>query len=196
MGVDVTERHLADEQLVWMATHDQLTGLSNRRYFQKELDSMLAVAERYHEKVALFYLDLDQFKVINDTHGHQAGDQLLQSITSILNKATRETDLLSRLGGDEFALVIPSATLDGVEQLANKLLYSLKEFDYRVNEQSHPISFSIGVAIYPEHGKTQQELLANADLAMYYAKKTKSLIYVRFIYCWSPFNLIFNLGFS
>ncbi|NOR80589.1 MAG: EAL domain-containing protein, partial [Methyloprofundus sp.] len=172
LGVDVTERRLADKQLVWMATHDQLTGLSNRRHFQKELDSMLAVAERYHEQVALFYLDLDQFKVINDTHGHQAGDLLLQSITSLLSKATRETDLLSRIGGDEFALVIPAATSEGVDQLANKLLHALKVFDYRVNEQSHPISFSIGVAIYPEHGKTQQELLANADLAMYHAKKT------------------------
>ena len=172
LGVNVTERRLADEQLIWIATHDQLTGLSNRRDFQKELDSMLAVAERYHEQVALFYLDLDQFKVINDTYGHQAGDQLLQSITSLLSKETRETDLLSRLGGDEFALVIPAATLEGVDQLANKLLHALKVFDYRVNEQSHPISFSIGIAIYPEHGKTQQELLANADLAMYHAKKT------------------------
>ncbi len=172
LGVNVTERHLADEQLVWMATHDQLTGLSNRRHFQKELDSMLAIAERYHEQVALFYLDLDQFKVINDTHGHHAGDELLQLITRILTKETRETDLLSRIGGDEFALVIPSATIEGVVQLANKLLSALRVIDYRINEQSHPISFSIGVAIYPQHGRTQQELLANADLAMYHAKKT------------------------
>ncbi|NOQ13339.1 MAG: EAL domain-containing protein [Methyloprofundus sp.] len=172
LGVDVTEKHKADEKLVKMATQDQLTGLNNRRHFQKELDGMLAIAQRYGEKIALFYLDLDQFKVINDTHGHQAGDELLQSITSILKNATRETDLLSRIGGDEFALVIPAASLEGVEQLANKLLHALKVFDYRVNEQSYPISCSIGVAIYPEHGKSQQELLANADLAMYHAKKS------------------------
>ncbi|MCK5354066.1 MAG: diguanylate cyclase, partial [Methyloprofundus sp.] len=172
LGMDVTEKYLADEQLVQMATHDQLTGLNNRRHFQKELDTMLSVAKRYNEHIALFYLDLDQFKVINDTHGHQAGDELLQSITQILKDATRETDLLSRIGGDEFALVIPAATQKGIEQLAEKLLHALKAFDYRVNEQSHPISFSIGVAIFPEHGKTQQELLANADLAMYHAKKT------------------------
>lgn len=172
LGVDVTEKYLADEQLIQMATHDQLTGLNNRRHFQKELDDMLAIAKRYDEHVALFYLDLDQFKVINDTHGHQAGDELLQSITSVLKNVTRETDLLSRIGGDEFALVIPAATQKGVEQLADKLLQALKMFDYRVNEQSHLISFSIGVAIFPEHGETQQELLANADLAMYHAKKT------------------------
>lgn len=172
LGVDVTERHLADEQLIWTATHDQLTGLSNRRFFQTELDSMLAAAERYHEKVALFYLDLDQFKVINDTYGHQAGDELLQSITDILVSATRETDLLSRIGGDEFALVIPAATTIGVKQLATKLIQALKVFDYSIKEQSHAVSFSIGVAIYPEHGKTQLELLANADLAMYHAKQT------------------------
>ncbi len=171
LGVDISEKHLADDQLIWIAAHDQLTGLSNRRYFQKELDNMLAYAGRYLEQVALFYLDLDQFKVINDTYGHQAGDLLLQSITRILAKETRETDLLSRIGGDEFALVIPAATLEVVNYLAEKLLNALKEFDYCINEQSHTVSFSIGVAIYPQHGTTQQELLANADLAMYHAKK-------------------------
>ncbi len=172
LGVDVTERHQADQQLVWMATHDQLTGLSNRRYFQKELDDRLLIAERYDEKIALFYLDLDQFKVINDTHGHQAGDRLLQLIARVLSKEVRETDLLSRIGGDEFTLLMPSATEEGVEALAKKLLRALKEIDYTINDQPHPISFSIGVAIYPDHGKTQQELLANADLAMYQAKKS------------------------
>lgn len=172
LGVDVTEKHLADKQLLEMATQDQLTGLYNRRHFQERLDNMLAAAERYNQKVALFYLDLDQFKVINDTYGHQAGDELLQAITNILKELTRESDLLSRIGGDEFALVIPAATQKGIQQLANKLLQALKMFDYRVNEQAHPVSFSIGVAIYPDHGKSQQELLANADLAMYHAKKT------------------------
>lgn len=172
LGVDVTERNIADDQLLWCATHDQLTGLSNRRHFQTELDNMLAVAERYEEQLALFYLDLDQFKVINDTHGHQAGDKLLQLITDILRKAVRKTDLLSRIGGDEFTLVIPSANNTGVEDLAKKLLQELKKVNYTINEQPHTISFSIGVAIYPQHGKTEQELLANADLAMYYAKKT------------------------
>jgi diguanylate cyclase (GGDEF)-like protein/PAS domain S-box-containing protein len=172
LGVDVTERHQSDQQLVWMATHDQLTGLSNRRHFQNELESMLAVAERYQEQIALFYLDLDQFKVINDTHGHQAGDRLLQLITRVLSREVRETDLFSRIGGDEFTLVVPSATEDGVKSLTNKLLHALKDINYTINDQPHPISFSIGVAIYPQHGTTQQELLANADLAMYQAKKT------------------------
>ncbi|NOQ64547.1 MAG: EAL domain-containing protein [Methyloprofundus sp.] len=172
LGVDVTEKHLADANLLQMATHDQLTGLNNRRHFQKELDKMLATARRYDEHLALFYLDLDQFKVINDTYGHKAGDELLQAITNILKIETRETDLLSRIGGDEFALVIPAATQQGVKLLADKLLQALKSFDYKVNEQSYPVSFSIGIAIFPEHGKAQQELLANADMAMYHAKKT------------------------
>lgn len=171
LGMDVTERNIADEQLVWMATHDQLTGLSNRHYFQKELDDMLAVAERYNEQIALFYLDLDQFKVINDTHGHQAGDNLLQLITGILRKTVRETDLLCRIGGDEFTLVAPSINYEGVIKLADKLLDVLKEVDYTIHEHPYPISFSIGIAIYPEHGQTQNELLANSDLAMYHAKK-------------------------
>ncbi|MCF7970268.1 MAG: EAL domain-containing protein [Methylococcaceae bacterium] len=172
LGVDVTERHVADEQLIWLAGHDPLTGLGNRRHFQHELDNMLAIAERYKEQVALFYLDLDQFKIINDTHGHQAGDELLQVIANVLKTEIRETDLLSRIGGDEFTLVTPTATLEGVEILANKMLHTLTQIEYTINEQPHPVSFSIGVAIYPQHGQTQQELLANADLAMYHAKKT------------------------
>jgi len=172
LGVDVTERKVADEQLINMANHDQLTGLGNRRHFQHELDSILAIAERYEEKIALFYLDLDQFKVINDTHGHKAGDELLQVIARVLNEEVRETDLLCRIGGDEFTLVTHLVTQESVDILANKLLYALTQVKYTINEQPHPISFSIGVAVYPYHGKTQQELLANADLAMYYAKKT------------------------
>ncbi|MDC9729577.1 MAG: EAL domain-containing protein [Methyloprofundus sp.] len=172
LGVDVTEQHIADEQLIWIATHDQLTGLSNRRHFQQELDSMLAIADRYNNQLALFYLDLDQFKIINDTHGHQAGDDLLQHITRILKKEVRETDLLSRIGGDEFTLIVPAATEEGAQKLATKLLQALKNIDYSINDQVHPISFSIGIAIYPQHGKDQQQLLANADLAMYHAKQT------------------------
>jgi len=172
LGVDITERHVADEQLIWLATHDQLTGLGNRRHFQKELDNMLATAGRYKEQVALYYLDLDQFKIINDTDGHQAGDELLQVITSVLKKEVRETDLLCRIGGDEFTLVIPSAEIDGINILSNKLLHALTKIQYTIDDQPHPISFSIGVAIYPQHGSTQQDLLANADLAMYQAKKT------------------------
>ena len=172
LGMDVTERHIADEQLVWIATHDQLTGLSNRRNFLQKFNAMLAVAERYDDSLALFYLDLDQFKVINDTHGHQAGDELLQSITRELKYEVRETDLLSRIGGDEFTLVTPSATVEGAIQLANKLLAALKNIHYTINDQPYPVSFSIGIAIYPQHGKDQQALLANADLAMYHAKKS------------------------
>ncbi|NOQ15957.1 MAG: EAL domain-containing protein [Methyloprofundus sp.] len=172
LGVDITEQHIADEQLVWIATHDQLTGLSNRRNFQQELNTMMAIANRYKNQLALFYLDLDQFKIINDTHGHQAGDDLLQHITSVLKKEVRETDLLSRIGGDEFTLVVPAATEEGIHNLANKLLQALKAIDYTINNQTHPISFSIGVAIYPQHGKNQMQLLANADLAMYHAKQT------------------------
>ncbi|NOQ64943.1 MAG: EAL domain-containing protein [Methyloprofundus sp.] len=171
LGVDVTDRHNADKQLIWLASHDQLTGLSNRRYFQTEFDTMLSIAKRYHEQVALLYLDLDQFKVINDSYGHKAGDELLQTITQTLSQLSREGDLLSRIGGDEFALVMPTTTQEDTETFAKELLHTLKILDYKINERSHPISFSIGIAIYPEHGKTQQELLANADLAMYQAKK-------------------------
>lgn len=172
LGMNITEQYLANQKLVWMATHDQLTGLSNRRNFQTELEKILVTAKPTNTKVALFYLDLDQFKIINDTHGHLEGDQLLKLISNVLKEEVREQDLLSRIGGDEFTLVIPNTNIKEIKQVAQKIIHSLKQVDYSINDKPHIISFSIGISIYPEHAELQQELLANADLAMYHAKKT------------------------
>jgi len=172
LGMNITEQYLANQKLVWMATHDQLTGLSNRRNFQTELEKILVTAKQKNTKVALFYLDLDQFKIINDTHGHLEGDQLLKLISNVLKENVREQDLLSRIGGDEFTLVIPDTNIKATKQIAQKIIHSLKQVDYSINDKPHVISFSIGISIYPEHSELQKELLANADLAMYHAKKT------------------------
>ncbi len=172
LGVDVSERKIAEEQTHWMATHDQLTGLSNRRDFLDEFGHILSVAERYQDRIALYYLDLDQFKIINDTSGHQAGDTMLQQVAAVLKRTVRESDILSRIGGDEFTLIISNAKPEGVEFLARKIHDALMMIDFSFEGRKYKISCSIGIAIYPEHGITVQELLSNADLAMYQAKES------------------------
>lgn len=172
IGIDVSERKIAEEQTHWMATHDQLTGLSNRRFFQEEFNHMLSVAERYGEKIALFYLDLDQFKSINDTSGHQAGDNLLQLVASALSQTVRDSDVLSRIGGDEFTLIVAKARYEGVVSLAKKINLALSSIDFHFEGKKYRISCSVGISIYPEHGTSANELLSNADLAMYKAKES------------------------
>ncbi|MET0108947.1 MAG: EAL domain-containing protein [Candidatus Thiodiazotropha sp.] len=172
VGLDITDREVAEQRLAWMASHDPLTELYNRRNFQVEFDKILTLAERYHHSTALIFFDLDQFKYINDTSGHQAGDALLQIVAKKLREITRSTELLARLGGDEFAIVIPETDIPGATQFADKLLSELKQITIPLKGHSHRISASIGIVTYPEHGSNSDQLLSNADLAMYQAKES------------------------
>jgi len=158
------------EQITWIASHDSLTGLYNRHYFQNEFEKILTTAKRYQNKVALLYLDLDQFKVINDTQGHEAGDQLLIHVANTLSQLSRKSDLLCRLGGDEFAIITPMIEMQGVFTLADKVNHLAHNLEF--DGIHYQVGFSIGMAIYPEHGSTIHELLSNADLAMYKAKES------------------------
>ncbi len=171
------ERELARKQSMWVATHDELTNLYNRRYFQKEFEQQISTAKRYDRKIALFYLDLDQFKIINDRHGHDAGDKLLIEVASTLNKLIRNTDTLCRIGGDEFAILTPVTDTVGVMSLAIKINHTLNEMIFKQYKNSYHIGASIGIAIYPTHGNNIHDLLTNADLAMYKAKETSFNIY-------------------
>jgi diguanylate cyclase (GGDEF)-like protein/PAS domain S-box-containing protein len=172
VGLDITEREVAEQRLAWMANHDPLTELYNRRNFQVEFDKILTLAERYHHNTALVFFDLDQFKYINDTSGHQAGDALLQIVAKKLREITRSTELLARLGGDEFAIVIPETGIAGATQFADKLQTELKQITIPLRGTSHRISASIGIVCYPDHGSNSEQLLSNADLAMYQAKES------------------------
>ena len=172
LGVDITERKQIEEQMLKMAMIDHLTGMRNRRSFQIELAREIAAAKRYGDEIALFYLDLDQFKIINDTSGHDAGDGLLRLVSSALGEAVRGTDILSRIGGDEFTLIMPKPEKLGIENVAKKIIESLMALEYRVENKVYKISASIGVAIFPQHGLDEHELLSNADLAMYQAKES------------------------
>jgi diguanylate cyclase (GGDEF)-like protein/PAS domain S-box-containing protein len=171
VGLDITDREAAKQNLTWLANHDPLTELYNRRNFQVEFEKILTLAERYHHQSSLLFLDLDHFKLINDSSGHQAGDALLQMVAKKLREITRSSDLLARLGGDEFAIVIPEAGTQEAMKFADKVLEELKQVSIPLKGSNYRISTSVGIVTYPEHGSNFQELLSNADLAMYQAKE-------------------------
>ncbi|NOU21459.1 MAG: EAL domain-containing protein [Methyloglobulus sp.] len=171
LGMDISERKIAEARNIRMAYYDFLTGLANRRKFQEEFAQKLASAERYGYQLALFYLDLDRFKEINDTSGHDAGDNFLKMVANLLKETIRSTDLLSRVGGDEFTLLMPHADMVGVDHIAKKINQVLKAQAFSCSGKSYAASASIGVAVFPLHGATVNELMANADLAMYQAKE-------------------------
>ncbi len=171
VGLDLTARKQAELQLSWLADHDPLTGLFNRRRFQSELDRILSESKRYSRAGALLFFDLDQFKYVNDTRGHHAGDALLKLVASQLSRLVRSTDIISRLGGDEFAIVISETDETGALQVAQKITEYLEDVEMPVLEHAYKVSASIGIALFPAHGESVQELLSNADLAMYQAKE-------------------------
>lgn len=171
VGLDMTEHKRTEGRLAWLADHDPLTDLFNRRRFQEELEQMLNLASRYNYSGALLFFDLDQFKYINDTSGHQAGDALLKMIARMLLGSIRSVDILGRLGGDEFAVILPQTTAEGAIEVAKNALISLSQGKLTINGRAHKASASIGIALFPEHGNNVHDLLAAADLAMYQAKE-------------------------
>jgi diguanylate cyclase (GGDEF)-like protein/PAS domain S-box-containing protein len=168
---DVTQRKQFEQKLADMATHDSLTGLPNRALLSDRLTMGLALSRRTGNKLAVLMLDLDKFKIINDTMGHDVGDQLLKAVAERLASVTRKSDTIARLGGDEFVLALPQiSSLDNAAMLAQRVLDVLREpfiFDgHQLN-----VTTSIGIAVYPEDGKEIHILLKNADNAMYRAKE-------------------------
>jgi len=168
---DVTQRKQFEQKLADMATHDSLTGLPNRTLLSDRLTMGLALSRRSGNKLAVLMLDLDKFKVINDTMGHAVGDQLLKAVAERLTSVLRKSDTVARIGGDEFVLVLPQiASPDNAANLAQRILDVFQEpfiFDgHQLN-----VTTSIGISVYPEDGKEIHILLKNADNAMYWAKE-------------------------
>ena len=154
------------------AQHDSLTSLPNLGLFQDRLQQALALAKRNKMRLALMFLDLDQFKPINDTLGHQVGDLLLKAVSQRLQEGIRETDTVARIGGDEFVILLPAIEDEKHALiLAEKIRHLLSESFDLAGGHSLSISSSIGVAIYPEYGSDEVQLLKNADGAMYRAKQ-------------------------
>jgi diguanylate cyclase (GGDEF)-like protein/PAS domain S-box-containing protein len=167
---DITPRKLAEKQLIHTATHDPLTKLTNRLVFYDRIAMELARARRNQTKLALIYIDLDRFKIINDTLGHSTGDQLLKAVAERLKALLRESDTLARMGGDEFMYILPEVeSTEDVSKVAQKVLEAVRK-PFLLDGQLQSITASIGTAIYPLDGKDSETLMKNADLAMYFAK--------------------------
>jgi len=167
---DITDRMKADQLISYQAYHDILTDLPNRVLFRDRLNLAILQAKRNGSELALMFIDLDRFKLVNDTMGHAVGDVLLQQAASRLKACLRSGDTLARLGGDEFTVVLPDL---GVRKdavlVANKFLDCLRQ-PFELGNQTVYISASIGIAIYPDDGETIEELISNSDMAMYHTK--------------------------
>lgn len=172
VGMDITDRKKAELRLSWLADHDPLTGLYNRRRFEKELEDSIASAKRYRHSGALLFFDLDQFKYVNDTSGHAAGDRLLVLLSNNIPLLLREVDVIGRLGGDEFGVILSHANAAVAIQVSKKILAHILKTEFQVGDRVHKISASIGISLFPEHGSDVQDLLARTDLAMYHVKET------------------------
>ncbi|MGD2117032.1 MAG: EAL domain-containing protein [Chromatiales bacterium] len=165
-----SQLEMSERDLIWQAEHDSLTGLKNRHCFNEDFTRILNTAIRFNHHGALLYFDLDQFKYINDTSGHQSGDTLLRVVADRLQKIIRNTDEFARLGGDEFAILLPETHTIGAVRMAEKIHETLAQISLPANGYVHKISASIGIVIFPDHGSSVPELLAHGDIAMYQAK--------------------------
>lgn len=167
---DITERKRAEERFNYLAYHDALTGLPNRLSLLSRLEQALPEAHRYRWSLAVIFIDLDRFKTINDTLGHQTGDQLLMTVANRLTRCVRASDTVARLGGDEFVIVLPDAgNMADIAQVASKILDAFQESIEIDGHELHS-SPSLGIAVYPTDGADTDTLMKNADTAMYHAK--------------------------
>lgn len=168
---DISERKRTEEQLRTLANYDMLTGLPNRSLFMDRLHNYIDLAKRQNQMIAVMFIDLDRFKQVNDSLGHEAGDKLLKAVANRLNTCVRSSDTVARLGGDEFTIImvglsnkmIPARTADKIIQIMSTPIL--------IDDQEISISPSIGISMYPADGKNVAELVRNADAAMYHAKK-------------------------
>jgi diguanylate cyclase (GGDEF)-like protein/PAS domain S-box-containing protein len=168
---DVTETRVLTEKLSWQATHDNLTGLINRWEFENRLASTLETAKRDRSEHVLCFLDLDQFKIINDTCGHSAGDELLKQVSALLKSQIRARDTLARLGGDEFGVLLEYCGLESGKRTAKNLLAALEGFRFSWSGQQFRIGVSIGLICIDSECEHISELMMGADAACYAAKE-------------------------
>jgi len=168
---DVTERKRSEEMIWKQANFDMLTGLNNRNMFNERLTQEMSRSDREQFPLALLLIDLDQFKEVNDTLGHDIGDTLLQEAGQRISNCVRNSDTVARLGGDEFTVILPDLNdNDHVEDIAEKIIHELEQ-EYHIGNETIHISASIGITLYPDDASSKDTLVKNADQAMYAAKR-------------------------
>ena len=167
---DITEVMGMAQQLSYQASHDMLTGLYNRRVFEQRVEEAIRSAQAGNELHSVLYLDLDQFKVVNDTCGHNAGDELLQQVSSLMHARLRESDVLARLGGDEFGVLLEHCPLEKAEMIAESIRVAIRDFRFAWDDKAFEIGVSIGVVPITADAGNLASVLAAADAACYVAK--------------------------
>ncbi len=177
---DITAHKEAQKELARLALYDAMTGLPNRTLLYERIEHSITIARRTNSFVAIFFLDLDRFKEVNDSRGHEAGDEVLRVIAGRLTATVRESDTVSRIGGDEFVIVTDGLSGAGdsvsiAQKLGDTVARPIDLADGRVE-----VGSSIGVAVYPIDGRDRETLVANADNAMYMAKKVYSRRFVSY----------------
>jgi len=170
---DVSERKAYQSTIEHLAYHDALTGLPNRRMLREQAEQVLAQTHRNQAEATLIYLDLDRFKEVNDTLGHEAGDALLVQVAYRIQNCVRGGDILARLGGDEFAILLNNTTVEGAADAAHRVLSVLQQ-PFSIADTNLRIGASLGLGIFPRDGKTLEDLMRVADVAMYRAKESRS----------------------
>ena len=168
---DITERKKYEEKIQQMAFYDSLTGLPNRKLFSDRLGIVLAQAKRNKKKVGIVMLDLDNFKDVNDTLGHDVGDTLLKAVAERLSVILRKSDTVARFGGDEFVLIFPDMeVIEEAIQVVQKIIDRFNK-PFLIDTHQLVVTTSIGIAVYPNDGMDEEILMKNADIAMYQAKQ-------------------------
>lgn len=167
---DITEHRRRSEHVNYLALHDHLTGLANRTLLHERLRQAIHHSQSQGQRVAVFLIDIDDFKQINDAHGHVDGDRILATVGQRLLSSVRESDTVARMGGDEFVIVMPSfSALRDVERCGEQIIRSVSQ-PIEIGGRNINMTLSVGVSIFPDHGRTAEELLRNADAAMYTVK--------------------------
>lgn len=172
---EMRQRREIEKRIAHLASHDTLTGLPNRRLLMEHLELALSRARRNGREIGLLFLDLNGFKLINDQHGHEAGDEVLKAAATRLSLLMRDSDLVARLGGDEFVMFLDDVTdREGICRVVGKINEALCQPIVLKNGIEVAVTTSIGVAVYPGDGETGEALLSHADAAMYESKRTRS----------------------
>jgi len=158
------------DKLYQQATKDALTGLSNRNYFQNELNKFISIGFRYNRAFSMMMLDVDFFKKVNDTYGHAVGDNVLKMVADILMSNKREQDVTARFGGEEFVILLPETALNGAVAVAERIRMAIENFNFNALGCQYTITISVGISEFPIHGMQAEELIKYADEALYEAK--------------------------
>jgi diguanylate cyclase (GGDEF)-like protein/PAS domain S-box-containing protein len=167
---NVTSTKLASDNMFRLATTDHLTGLLNRHRFKEELERAVALSRRHHTAGVVVFIDLDRFKEINDTHGHEAGDHILVGLSNILKETVRSTDVVARLGGDEFAVIMHNIDVASAGEKVQKMIERVNAFYVDYHGAKLTVTMSVGMVQYPQGERGAEHLIMSADLAMYKAK--------------------------